>query len=55
MFIVEIWVYCGPPWKFEHPKILQLPILGSQFLNTGLDRAGEYCKVYLPSYGKSQP
>ena len=35
MFMVEIWVYCDPHYKFGRPKILQLPILGSQFLNPG--------------------
>ena len=35
MFMVEIWVYCDPPKKFGRPKILQLPILGTQFLNPG--------------------
>ena len=37
MFMVEIWVYmyCDPPLKFGRPKILQLPILGTQFLNPG--------------------
>ena len=35
MFMVEIWVYCGPPYKFGRPDILQLPILGTQFLNPG--------------------
>ena len=34
MFMVEIGVYCGPQ-KFERPKVLQLPILGTQFLNPG--------------------
>ena len=33
MFMVEIWVYCD--LKFGHPKILQLPILGTQFQNPG--------------------
>ena len=35
MFMVEIWVYCDPPLKFGRPKILQQPILGTQFLNPG--------------------
>ena len=35
MFMVEILVYCDPPLKFGHPEILQLPILGTQFLNSG--------------------
>ena len=35
IFMVEIWVYSGPPLKFGHPKISQLPILGTQFLNPG--------------------
>ena len=35
MFMVEIWEYCGPLLKFGRPKILQLPILGTQFLNPG--------------------
>ena len=35
MFMVEIGEYCDPPWKFGRPKILQLPILGTQFLNPG--------------------
>ena len=39
MFMVEIWVYCGPPYKFGRPKVLQLPILGTQFLNPGYDPA----------------
>ena len=39
MFMVEIWVYCDPPLKFGRPKILQLPILGTQFLNPGQDTA----------------
>ena len=35
MFMVEIWVYCGHPEEFGRPKILQLPILGTQFQNPG--------------------
>ena len=35
MFMVEIWVYCDPPWNMDTQKILQLPILGTQFLNPG--------------------
>ena len=35
MFMVEIWIYCDPPKKFGRPKILQLLILGTQFLNPG--------------------
>ena len=33
--MVEIWVYCGPPYNFGRTKILQLPILGTQFPNPG--------------------
>ena len=35
MFMVEIWVYRDHPQIFGRPKILQLPILGTQFLNPG--------------------
>ena len=35
MFIVEIWVYCGTPQKIGRPKVIQLRILGTQFLNPG--------------------
>ena len=35
MFMVEIWVYCDLLLKFGRPKILQLQILGTQFLNPG--------------------
>ena len=37
MFMIVIGVYCDLHWKIGHPKILQLPILGTQFLNTGYD------------------
>ena len=33
MFMVEIWEYCDLPWKIGRPKTLQVPILGTQFLN----------------------
>ena len=34
MFMVKIWVYCGPPKEYGHPNIFQiLSILGTQFLN----------------------
>ena len=29
LFIIEIWIYCGPLSKFGRPQILQLPILGT--------------------------
>ena len=45
MFMVEIWVYCVPPWKFGCPKILQLQILGTQFLNPGLVPDDRYLTV----------
>ena len=40
MFVVVIWVYCGLPKNKGMPKILQLSILGTQFLNPGKDLAG---------------
>ena len=47
--MVKIWVYCDPLYKFGRPKILQLPILGTQFLNPGKDPAYEqfsFCYTY---------
>ena len=36
MFMAVISVYSGLPWKkIGCPKILQLPIFGTQFLNPG--------------------
>ena len=35
MFKVDIWEYSGTPYTFGRPKIEQLLILGTQFLNPG--------------------
>ena len=35
--MVVIWVYCGLIWKIVCPKMLQLPIVSTQFLNPGYD------------------
>ena len=35
MFMAVIWVYCGLPQKIACPKILELPILGTQLLDPG--------------------
>ena len=35
MFMVEIWVYCGPPEEFGRPKMFKLPIFGTQIINPG--------------------
>ena len=47
--MVEIGVYCGPPQTFGHPKILQWPILGTQFLNPGYDPDHQTFLVYMTS------
>ena len=56
MLMFEIWVYCDPPKRFGRLKILQLPILGTKFLNPGLDPAARtnlYSGVYPPILKKS--
>ena len=42
MFMVEIRVYCGLPWKRGRQKMLQLPILGIQFPDSDSDLAVIY-------------
>ena len=37
MFLVEIWVWCGLSWKIARLKILQLPMLCTQFLYPGYE------------------
>ena len=37
MFMVEIRVDLGLSWEIGRPKILQLLIMGTQFLNSGQD------------------
>ena len=39
MFLAGIWISCCLPWKIGSPKILLLPIFGTQFLNTCWDTA----------------
>ena len=52
MFIIEIWVYCGPTWIIGHQKVFQLPTLGTQFLIPGYDPASWHFP--LKSISKNQ-
>ena len=39
MFV--IWVHCGLPRKLGRPKVLQFPMLASQFQNPGKESSAE--------------
>ena len=50
MFMFAISKYSGLPLKIRRPKILQLPVLGTLFLNPGLDTALRQTRLKAEKY-----